>query len=153
MTNNVKCVIIGLGVILVAVLGSIFSNLGMEWYNTLTMPSEWPPKFLFPVVWSTVYILAIITLCMVVRANCYNDKKIITLGIINGVLNVLWCLVFFALKQLFLGNVIIIFNVIAAFYFITELRRCGNLYFFLMLIYPLWVSLATSLNLAVWILN
>ena len=38
-------------IILVAVLGSVFVNLGMEWFNSLTTPSQWLPNFIIPIVW------------------------------------------------------------------------------------------------------
>lgn len=151
MNTNIKRIVSGIAIIAVAVVGGILTNLGMEWYATLAMPSEWPPKILFPIVWSAVYVLSFVTLFLL------SDRRLsvstAVLFAVNGVLNVVWCLAFFALRQIFLGEVIIVVNLIAAFLLLADLKRRGDLYFYLMLLYPVWLSLATALNTAVWILN
>ena len=73
--------------------------------------------------------------------------------IINGALNVLWCLVFFTLKQLLLGDIVIILNLIAGFLLIADIFKTKKLYGYILIIYPIWLSIATTLNLALWILN
>lgn len=140
-------------VLLVAVLGGIFTNIGMPWYETLTKPTQWPPKFLFPVVWSFVYICTAIVLIMLVKNNNQSTKNVVIPFIINWLLNVLWCLVFFVFQQLFWGQVIILLNLIMAFVLLIRLKEAGNFYFYLLIVYPIWLSIATTLNLASWILN
>lgn len=148
-----KYIVIVISVALVAIIGGIFTNMGMEWYENLLKPSQWPPKFLFPLVWSLVYVFSIIILVMLVKNKNYHTKKLVLIFIINGILNVLWCLLFFVFHQLFLGQVIIIINLIMSFMLINKLEDAGNFYFYLLSIYPIWLSIATTLNLAVWILN
>lgn len=151
MNINLKRIIFGLAIVVVAVVGGIFTNMGTEWYATLVKPSEWPPSFLFPVVWSTIYILSFVTLFLLTDRGM--PKSTIVLFAVNGILNIVWCLTFFALRQIFLGEVIIIVNLIAGFLLVAELKKRGDLYFYLMIIYPVWLGVATALNTAVWILN
>lgn len=154
MSTAKKCVLVAIGIIIVAVLGSVFTSLGQQWYSTLQRPSEWPPAFLFAVVWTVVYIITFFTLCNTVKEQNSDVKKLIVLAIVNGVLNILWCLVFFTLQQLFLGVVIIVLNLAAAILLICEVKKQSKpLWYYLMLIYPIWVGIATTLNTAVWILN
>ena len=80
-------------------------------------------------------------------------KKVSVLFIVNGVLNVLWCLVFFTLKLTFLGNIVIILNLIASILLFIEIFKYKKLYVYWLSIYPIWISIATTLNLALWILN
>ena len=111
------------------------------------------------VVWAIlISILAVIYLTFAVILFLWIKKenlprKVIWLLILNGVFNVLWCLVFFTLNQLFLGNVILIFNLILAVKLILEVYKTQKLYSAILLIYPAWLCVATSLNVAVWILN
>lgn len=57
MENKTVKTIIAIGaVILVAVLGSIFVNLGMDWFDTLIKPSEWVPNIVIPIIWTIIYI-------------------------------------------------------------------------------------------------
>ncbi|MBQ2864687.1 MAG: tryptophan-rich sensory protein [Clostridia bacterium] len=147
-TNIITNIII----ILVAVLGSVFVNLGMEWYATLVKPTEWVPSAVFGIVWTIIYVLTAITL-FVWQKNSKVPTLVYVLFIINGILNVLWCLVFFTLNQLLLGAIIILLNLIFAFWLIVQVYKNNWFYGLLIAIYPVWISIATSLNLATWILN
>ena len=152
MSKILKSVIILASIILVAVLGSIFVNLGMDWFNSLNKPSQWIPNILIPIVWTIIY-LTFATILLI-----WNNKKEIPtstniLLIINGILNILWCLIFFTLKMTFLGNIIIILNLIASILLWQEIYTHSKAYAYILLIYPIWLSIATTLNTALWILN
>lgn len=152
MKRNVKIIISILAVILVAGLGTLFVNLGSTWFNTLLKPSQWIPNFVIPVIWTIIYI-AFITILTLWWLKEYIPFMTVILLIINGVLNTLWCLVFFTLKQTFLGNIVIILNLIAGFWLVIDILRRKKTYGYILLIYPVWLSIATMLNLAIWILN
>ena len=139
-------------IVVVAVLGTVFVNLGMDWFNSLNKPSQWIPNFVIPIVWSIIYISAGIVLILW-NTNSKPPLKINILFILNGIFNVLWCLVFFTLKQTFLGNIIIIINTILAFILVVNIFKENKLYGYMLSIYPIWLCLATSLNTAIWILN
>lgn len=139
-------------VILVAGLGSLFVNLGMDWFNGLSKPAQWIPNILIPIVWTVVYLLASYVLWRNIKED-EMDKKRTFLFVINGFLNVLWCLVFFALNLTLLGNIVIIFNLIFGWLLVTNLFKIDNWQNKLMIIYSIWLSIATSLNLCLWILN
>lgn len=151
--NVIWAIVIALvSVGLVAGLGSLFVQLGNDWFDALVKPSEWIPNFVIPVVWSVIYLtLAIILVLWIKKENL--PRKVIWLLGINGVFNTLWCLVFFTLNQLFLGNVFLIFNLILAVKLILEIYKTQKIYSAILLIYPAWLCVATSLNMAVWILN
>lgn len=139
-------------ILAVAILGSIFVNIGMDWFEWLIKPSQWIPSFVIPIVWSVIYIAFAVILILWLK-----DDKIplltFVLLIVNGVLNVLWCLVFFTLQQTFLGNIVIVLNLIASFWLIFEISKFKKVYALAILIYPIWLAIATTLNLATWILN
>lgn len=135
-----------------AVLGSVFVNLGMDWFNGLNKPSQWIPNWVIPVVWTVIYIAFAVVLLIWTNKESLN-KTTIGLLIANGVLNVLWCLVFFTLKQTFLGNIIIILNLIAGVLLWINIFNQKRHYSYWLSIYPIWLSIATTLNLALWILN
>lgn len=153
MSNNLKYFLTALCIVAVAALGSVFTGLGQEWYSLLTRPTQWPPDYLFPIVWSAIYILAFFAICYCIKQSALNLKKIIIIAAINGVLNVLWCLTFFTLHMPLLGLVAIILNLAASIALVTEIYGENKIWAYFMAIYPLWVSIATALNLAIWILN
>lgn len=153
MSKTLKYQILAVvSVIIVAVLGSIFVNIGMDWFNLLNKPIQWIPNIVIPIVWTIVYLLAIIILCVLIKNNQLS-KKLLVYFVINGILNVLWCLIFFALQLTLLGNIVIILNLIAGWLLWINLFKSNNLQGYIMLIYPIWLSIATTLNLCLWILN
>lgn len=141
-----------LPVAVVAGLGSLFLQMGREWYDQLQKPEQWLPDFVIPVVWSVIYVVAVIIIFRLLQTK-RMEQSLATFFVINGVLNVLWCLVFFTLRQLFLGMVIITTNAIFAWLLITAIFKRNKLFAGILLIYPIWLNIATSLNLATWILN
>ena len=150
--KTLQIILIWISLIIVAVLGSIFVNLGMDWFMNLNKPNEWIPNILIPIVWTVIYLTFAIVLS--IWANKEKlPKNIIILLIINGILNILWCLIFFTLNQLLLGNIAIILNLIFGFKLLFDINRENSLYAWILVIYPTWLSIATTLNLAVWILN
>lgn len=154
MENNQtkKIVISFAAIIIVAVLGSVFVQLGMDWFNALIKPTQWVPNVVIPIVWTVIY-AAFAVVSFIWLKNGDIPKSTVILMIINGALNVLWCLVFFTLKQLLLGDIIILLNLIAGFVLIADIFKYKKLYAYILSIYPVWLSIATTLNLALWILN
>ena len=148
----VKYIIVICCIVFVAVIGSIFVNIVMDWFSGLDKPIQFVPNFIIPIVWTVIYVLFAITLCLWVAKDSI-PKKIIVLLITNGILNILWCLVFFTLNQTFLGLISIILLLIMAYYLVLNIAAYKPLYFYLTTLYPIWASIATCLNLAVWILN
>ncbi|MDE7163341.1 MAG: tryptophan-rich sensory protein [Clostridia bacterium] len=151
--SQIKKIVVSFVIIaLVAGLGSLFVNLGMDWFNALKKPTQWLPNFVIPIVWSVVYVTFGVIIFI-----WYKDDDIptstIVLMLINAVLNVLWCLTFFTLKQLFLGNIVILLNLIVGFALIVDIINYNKIYGYILSIYPIWLSIATTLNLALWILN
>lgn len=139
-------------IIIVAGLGSLFVNLGMNWFDGLNKPSQWIPNIIIPIVWTIIYSLFAIVNFLWIK-NEGIPKSVLFLLILNGIFNVLWCLTFFALKLLFIGNIVIILNLILGFLLIFEIAKFKKLYTYLLAIYPVWLSIATTLNIALWILN
>jgi len=139
-------------IVVVAALGSIFVNLGMDWFNSLNKPSQWIPNIVIPIVWTIIYLTYAIVLFFWIK-NYKLSRNIVIALIVNGILNVLWCLVFFTLQQTFLGLIIIVLNLIASYILFFLMYKEQKLYSIFTFIYPIWLSLATTLNLALWILN
>ena len=137
---------------LVAGLGSIFVNIGMPWFEVLQKPTQWIPNVVIPIVWTIVYgLFAGINFFWI--KNSGISKTTTILMIVNAFLNLLWCLVFFTLNLLFVGNIVIILNLIAGILLWVSSFKENKLYSYILSIYPIWLSIATTLNLTLWILN
>lgn len=152
LKNNLNIIITLVAVFFVAGLGSLFVNMGLEWLEGLNKPSEWIPNFVIPIVWSIIYLSFAIIFSILLKQKLVS-KKLIILSIVNGTLNILWCLVFFTLNQLLLGNILIILNAFFGVLLLLEMIKTSKLYVNLLWIYPIWLFVATTLNLSLWILN
>lgn len=154
MKKETLNIILSIGaVVLVAVLGSVFVNLGMDWFDSLRKPTEWIPNIVIPIVWTVIYVVFALYLFFTIKKEKELDMELMWLLIINGVLNVLWCLVFFTLNSLLWGLIVIILNLIAATILLRKMRERDGILSYILTIYPIWLSVATCLNLACWILN
>ena len=152
MTKLNKFLRIVLPIIIVAGLGSIFVMLGMDWFADLNKPTQWVPDFIIPIMWTIIYTsFAIILWRWTDKAKLTSKTKVLL--IINGVLNVLWCLLFFTLKQTLGGNIAIILNLIFAILLWVDINKQEKIYSYILSLYPIWLCLATALNNAIWILN
>ena len=151
--SQIKKIIISIAVIiLVAGLGSVFVQLGMDWFNTLQKPTQWVPNIVIPIVWTVVYLAFAVINFIWIKGDDIPASTV-ALMIINGVLNVLWCLTFFTFKLLLVGDIVILLNLIAGFALIVNIFKYKPLFGYILSIYPVWLSIATTLNLALWILN
>ena len=150
MKRNIIITIVS--IILVAVFGTIFAQIGMGWFEGLIKPTEWIPSFIIPIVWTIIYLLFAYVLIKWQNRRPLTKENVILLAI-NGVLNILWCLVFFTLNQLFLGNVVIIINALFGLRLYFEICKEDAMNGLIISIYPIWLCIATTLNVALWILN
>lgn len=153
MSKKIKYQILAVAnIIIVAVLGSIFVNLGMEWFNSLIKPMQWIPNIIIPIVWTIIYITSAVIIILLIKNNQMTVKSL-GLFVLNGIFNILWCLAFFALHQTFIGLIVIIIKLILGWLLFNELSQLNNTYAYIIVIYPIWLSIATTLNLCLWILN
>ena len=152
MNKNFKIFLGIASVVLVAALGSLFVGIGLKWFADLNKPTQFVPSFVIPIVWTIIYIFASVIIFNMIKQNNLTPS-VKNLFIINGILNVLWCLVFFALKQTQLGNIVIVINAYFGAYLIYALSKTNKNYARLLTIYPIWLIIANTLNTCLWILN
>ena len=137
---------------LVAGVGSVFVSIGMPWFDALSKPSQWIPNVVIPIVWTIIYGLFAVINFFWIKNNGVSKTTTI-LMFVNAFLNLLWCLVFFTFNLTFVGNIFIILNLIAGILLWVSIYKENKLYSYILSLYPIWLSIATTLNLALWILN
>ena len=93
-SNSLKIVVTIISILVVAVVGSIFVGIGMDWFNGLNTPTQWIPNTVIPIVWTVIYLtIGIVSIVWITKGGL--PKSVVTWLVINGLLNVIWCLVFF----------------------------------------------------------
>lgn len=121
-------------------------------YNYLINPPLSPPSYLFPIVWSILYLL-IGTSYYIYRKNNNDDSLTIKLYYIQLILNYLWSIIFFTLKLRTLAVIWIIILAITIIYLMIRFYKEERTSFYLLIPYILWVLFATYLNIGIIVLN
>ena len=121
-------------------------------YNYLVNPPLSPPSYLFPIVWSILYLL-IGTSYYIYRKNNNDDSLTIKLYYIQLILNYLWSIIFFTLKLRTLAVIWIIVLAITIIYLVIRFYKEERTSFYLLIPYILWVLFATYLNIGIVVLN
>lgn len=118
------------------------------WYAGLIKPPFSPPNWIFGPVWTTLYILMGIAMYLV-----WKKKKSLTLFLIHLVFNAGWSVVFFGLRSISGGMVVIIILWGFIIALIREFYRIDKRASYLLIPYLVWVSFAGILNFSLLILN
>lgn len=140
--------------LLVAVLGGTITDIG-PWYQNLKKPVWQPPDWLFGPAWTLIFALTALSAAV----SWWNAQSgasrtwLVGLFVLNGILNLLWSWLFFALKRpdwalvevvaLWLSIVVLVIVVSG------HTRTAG----WLLVPYLAWVTFAGVLNLEIVDLN
>lgn len=124
------------------------------WYASLNKPSFNPPNYLFGSVWTTLYILMGISVFLIWKQPPSTQRKnAIRLYLIQFALNLAWSFIFFNQHQIFLALIDIIAIWFLIQFTMIAFGKIDKIAAWLLLPYLLWVTFATILNAAIWILN
>lgn len=136
-------------------IGTIFTMPSIPtWYETLNKPPFTPPNWLFGPAWLTLYTMMGIAITLIWnRKDKPSASKAINLFFVHLVLNALWSPIFFGAKLLFPAFIIIISIDIFIIILIRQFYKINKIAAYLMVPYFLWVSFASALNFAIWLLN
>jgi len=136
-----------LAAVIVAVAGGVLTETG-PWYRALKKPSWKPPDWAFGPVWTVILVLAAISAALAWEAATDpGDKaKVLTVLVVNSVLNIAWSGIFFKMKRpdwALVEVVVFWFSILAL---VVVLGGQSALAGWLMVPYLAWVSVATFLN-------
>ncbi|MEM1362097.1 MAG: TspO/MBR family protein [Pseudomonadota bacterium] len=121
------------------------------WYRQLTKPPWTPPNWVFPTAWTTLYILMAAAGARVAVAP--DNSIAMALWSLQIALNGLWTPVFFGLKRLQLGLIVLIGLWVSVAATLLALWQVDQISGLLFVPYLIWVTIAGALNYAVLRLN
>jgi len=124
-----------------------------SWYATLTKPSFSPPNWLFAPAWGILYALMGIALYLVWESNKKNKKTAYAVFSAQLALNLAWSVIFFGFHAMTAAFVEIVVMWVLILLTILSFRKISKAAAYLLIPYILWVTFASTLNLAVVILN
>lgn len=128
---------------------------GMQgWYQALERPSFNPPNYIFPIVWSILYVMIAIA-----GWNLWQVGAVKSLKVIFGaymLMNWAWTPIFFGLHMITAGLIWIVALSALNLLFIIKAWRFGKpvrLSAILMMPLLAWTSFASVLSYFIWALN
>lgn len=126
-----------------------------EWYRSLSKPTWTPPDWVFPVAWTFLYLAMSYAAARVaaLSGTTPGTGQALAFWSVQIALNTLWTPVFFGLKRMKAGLVVIGLLWLAVAATLVAFLRLDLLAGLLMVPYLIWVSIAAALNRAVLMRN
>ena len=141
-----KFIILLIATFLIGVVPSLLtgsSTLG------LTLPQFYPPKIVFPIVWTILFILMTISIYL---ASKYDDMPYI-IYFIQLLLNAGWTIIFFGLKLRLLAFIWLLILLFVVIYMTYSFFKYNKKSGYLLIPYVIWLLIAGYLNYAIYLLN
>lgn len=153
MKNQSRKLIICLAIPLAAGgLSAFFTQNGMKTFELMNKPPLSPPGWVFPVVWTILYILMGIASYLVLTSGKPNDAALIVYGI-QLVFNFFWSIIFFNLGLCFFAFVWLVVLWFLVYKTTMQFFQISKTAGYLMIPYLLWVTFAGYLNFSICLLN
>ena len=136
--------------ILGGIVGFIIS--GSTYYNSLIQPELAPPAILFPIVWTILYFLMGLSYGIItIYSDLDSDVK--TIYYSQLIVNLIWPIIFFVMKNRLLALIWIILLLILIIIMIIKFYKKNKVASLIQIPYLLWTIFATYLNFSIYLLN
>ena len=145
----IACILIPL---VIGFIFSIFSRSGLV-YKEILKPFLSPPGFIFPIVWTILYILMGISSYIIYNSSVYRKEEALKVYIIQLFVNGFWTVIFFNFRFYFLAFLWIILLIFLVVVMIVRFYRINKTSAYLQIPYLIWLIFALYLNFGVFILN
>lgn len=155
--NKIKTYIVSIAISLGVGLFSAYLTRGsMDIYSEVNVPPLSPPSFLFPVVWTVLFILMGISAVMVYNNKAVDPKlksRALNTYAISLLLNFSWSIIFFNRRAFAVAFVWLILLLVYIIRTIRQYRKISPVAAYLQIPYAVWVSFAGYLTLGIAVLN
>lgn len=139
--------------LLVEAISHLATKDAMDQYYKLNQPPLSPPQWLFPVVWTILYILMGISLYIVLekgQKSLYEARKIFYFKLF---INFIWTIFFFKFGWYLFAFFWLVFLWIMILVMIRKFRKISKVAAWMNVPQLLWIIFAGYLNLGIWWLN
>lgn len=120
-------------------------------FNEINKPSFAPPKVLFPIVWTILYILMGISSYIIYKNKDANNS--LKVYLLNLLVNMLWTPIFFRFKWFLFSFIWIVLLDIIVIIMIIKFNKINKTASYLQIPYLIWIIFASILNLSIYLLN
>ena len=138
--------------VLIGSLPSFFIKIS-ETYKSLNKPPFSPPGIVFPIVWTTLFILMGISIYRVMMSNSNKKSEARLIYFIQLIVNALWTPIFFGLNQYFLALLWILMLILLVIVMMIVFFKIDKISTYLNIPYLIWLIFACYLTFGVFVLN
>ena len=140
----------------VGIISALLTQGNMNIYEEVVTPPLSPPSFLFPIVWTVLYILMGISAALIYTDNNalkrIKDRALYTYAA-SLFVNFFWSIIFFNMRAFlfaFIWLLLLLFLIIST---IAQYKKINQKAAYLQIPYAVWVAFAGYLNFGIWFLN
>lgn len=137
----------------VGAIAGFFTRNAMDSYQELQQPPLAPPSVLFPIVWTTLFILMGISAYLVSVVGDGGRYTLPKLYWVQLVVNFLWPFIFFNLGMYLVAFLWLILLIALVIAMIAKFYQISHAAAYLQIPYLLWLVFAGYLNLGILLLN
>ena len=135
-------------------LSALLTGSGMKDFAALNQPPLSPPGWIFPAVWTILYVLMGVGMAIVWRETSGRAlRRAVEAWALQLAVNFFWTILFFRLEARLLAFFWLILLLVLAVRMTLIFRRHSDPAAELQIPYLAWLVFAGYLNLAVWLLN
>lgn len=157
MKKKLKSFMISIGISLsVGIISALLTQGNMNIYEEVITPPLSPPSFLFPIVWTVLYILMGISAALIyndsIASKRIKDRTLYTYAA-SLFVNFSWSIIFFNIRAFlfaFIWLLLLLFLIIST---IMQYKKINKAAAYLQIPYAVWVTFAGYLNFGIWFLN
>ena len=134
-------------------LSALATANNMNIYDKIIPPPLSPPGWLFPVVWTILFILMGISAAIIYTSESAEKDDALFIYAVSLVLNFSWSIFFFNMQSFIVSFIILIALWLSIILTMIKYYKINKAAAWLQLPYLLWVTFAGYLNLAIVLLN
>ena len=154
MSTKLKTVIVSeIFAFIFGIGGGIVTYAGMSRYETMQQPFLSPPSWLFPIVWSVLFLLMGYSAARIYMSGSERLPGAMFVYVLQLTMNFWWCVLFFGFALYLFSFVWLLLLCAAVLVMIILFYRIDRLAGLLQIPYLVWLCFAAYLNLFTWILN
>lgn len=134
-------------------LSALITMNQMDLFETVAKPPLAPPRWLFPVAWTILYILMGIASYLLYIADTQEGREALVLYGVQLFFNFFWSIIFFNLEAYWFALIWLFIMWIIILLLLIKSRKVDERAFWLLLPYFIWTTFAFYLNFGIAVLN
>ena len=137
-------------------LSALITKDSMDMFDKINQPFLSPPSWLFPVVWTVLYILMGVSIGMIYESNSgtkEDKKKAFVLYGLNLTVNFFWSIIFFNFQAFLIAFLWLILLIFIIMKMITAFNKIKPAAAYLQIPYIVWCCFASYLTASIWLMN